>query len=163
MAFIFVISFLVLQRLAELVIARSNERWLLKKGAVEYGHDHYKWIVLMHTAFIASLILDYLWRDSVTVNYFFLAVYFVLVAVKAWVIYSLGRYWNTKIFRVPGTPPVRRGLYKFIKHPNYVIVVLELLIIPLIFGLFVTAAIFTVLNAMVLSIRIKEENKVWAH
>ncbi len=76
------------------------------------------------------------------------------------VISSLGRYWNTKIFRVPGAPLIKKGPYKFFKHPNYIIVVCEIAVIPLIFHLYRTAIVFSILNAVMLSVRIKEENKV---
>ena len=162
MYFILVISFLVLQRLSELFVARRNERWLLQQGAIEYGQKHYRWIVLMHICFISSLIVEYLLRPDPVFYYPLLICYLVLVAAKTWVIASLGRFWNTKIYRVPGVSAVRRGLYRYIRHPNYAIVVAEILIIPLIFGLYVTAVIFTLLNAIALSVRIKEENRVWA-
>jgi methyltransferase len=74
----------------------------------------------------------------------------------------LGKYWNTKIYRIPGGFPVKRGPYKFIKHPNYMEVVCEIAVIPLVFHLFYTAVIFSVLNAVMLTVRIKVEDKVWA-
>jgi len=86
----------------------------------------------------------------------------LLLLFKFWALSSLGKYWNTKIFRVPGSGPVKKGPYKLFKHPNYFIVVCEIAIIPLVFNLYYTAIIFTVLNAIMLSVRIKVENKVWA-
>ena len=83
-----------------------------------------------------------------------------MLAFKVWVIMSLGKFWNTKIYHIPNLPLVRKGPYKFIKHPNYLIVIAEIAIIPLTFHLYYTAIIFTILNAIMLSVRIKEENKV---
>lgn len=158
MSFIVVMIFLVVQRILELVVSRSNEKWLLKNGAVEYGREHYSLIVLLHTCFILSLIVEYAFNGH-PLNVPLLVVYLVLVAAKIAVISTLGRYWNTRIYRIPGSKPVSTGIYKFVKHPNYIIVVCEIIIIPLIFGLYYTAVIFTVLNAMMLTVRIRVENK----
>jgi len=96
-------------------------------------------------------------------SYVFLLLFILLLLFKYWVLSSLGLYWNTRIYRVPGSVAVKKGPYKLFKHPNYVDVVLEIAIIPLVFHLYYTALIFSVLNAIMLSVRIKVENKVWAH
>jgi methyltransferase len=111
--------------------------------------------------FIGSLIAEYLLFPGKVLIYPFLIVFLVLVATKIWIIHSLGPYWNTKIYRIPGIAPVRTGAYKYLKHPNYLIVIAEIMIFPLIFHLYYTALIFTILNAIMLTIRIKAENKVW--
>lgn len=156
------ILFLISQRLTELYISKRNEKWLLAKGAVEYGQEHYPYIVALHTLFIASLITEYSLKGDQSVSYIFLALFMLLLLFKYWVLSSLGTYWNTKIYRVPGTVAVKKGPYKLFKHPNYVDVVCEIAIIPLVFHLFYTALIFSVLNAVMLSVRIRVENKVWA-
>lgn len=164
MYFILFISFLIIQRLTELYISRRNEKWLLSKGAVEYGRGHYPFMVGMHTAFIFSLIGEYyLAGDPHTLSYIFLGLVILLLAFKFWVLNSLGTYWNTKIYRVPGAGPIKKGPYKLFKHPNYADVVCEIAIIPLVFHLYYTAAIFTILNAIMLTVRIRVENKVWAN
>src|SRR4051812_2885159 len=111
MWFVIIISFVVLQRLLELVIAKRNEKWLKQKGAIEYGKEHYPLIVMLHTAFIVSLIGEYLYRNT-NIDLVFFIVWIILIAIKIWIISSLGKYWNTKIFRVPGAQPVKKGLYK---------------------------------------------------
>ena len=156
------ILFLISQRLTELYISKRNEKWLLAKGAVEYGQEHYPYIVALHTLFIASLITEYFLKGDKSVSYIFLALFIMLLLFKYWVLSSLGTYWNTKIYRVPGTVAVKKGPYKLFKHPNYVDVVCEIAIIPLVFDLFYTALIFSVLNAVMLMVRIRVENKVWA-
>jgi methyltransferase len=88
-------------------------------------------------------------------------VFFVLEICKAWVISSLGKYWNTKILRVPGSVFVKKGPYKLFKHPNYFIVICEIIVIPMVFNLYLTAIIFTILNTIMLTVRIREEEKVW--
>lgn len=163
MYFILFISFLIIQRLTELYISRRNEKWLLSKGAVEYRRGHYPFMVGMHTAFIFSLIGEYYLADYPhTLSYIFLGLFILLLAFKFWVLNSLGTYWNTKIYRVPGAGPIKKGPYKLFKHPNYADVVCEIAIIPLVFHLYYTAAIFTILNTIMLTVRIRVENKVWA-
>src|ERR1051325_8888751 len=112
MAFLLFISLLILQRIIELVISKRNERWLLKNGAVEYGHGHYHVIVYLHVLFIASLMGEYIIKNPVTVNYILLGTYIVLLVLKVWVIASLGKFWNTKVFRVWGMNPIKKGPYK---------------------------------------------------
>jgi methyltransferase len=162
MYFIIFILFVIIQRLSELYIARGNEKWLRSQGAVEYGQQHYPYIVALHTLFIISIIVEYMLRGYTPIDYVFLILFALLLLFKFWALSSLGKYWNTKIFRVPGTGPVKKGPYKLFKHPNYFIVVCEIAIIPLVFHLYYTAVIFTVLNAIMLTVRIRVENKVWA-
>ena len=162
MYFILFITFLIAQRLTELYISRRNEKWLLSKGAVEYGRGHYPYIVALHTLFIVSLIAEYYWTGGRPMSYLFLSLFILLLAFKYWVLSSLGTYWNTRIYRVPGSGPVKKGPYKLFKHPNYADVVCEIAIIPLVFHLYYTAVVFSVLNAVMLTVRIRTENKVWA-
>ncbi|MEI8278734.1 MAG: isoprenylcysteine carboxylmethyltransferase family protein [Bacteroidota bacterium] len=160
MLFTAFLSFIILQRLSELLIAKRNEKWLLKNGAIEYGKAHYPVIVLMHTLFFVSMIIEYNAIPDKTIDTPFLIVCIILILTKAWVIGSLGNYWNTKIFRIPNTALVKKGAYKYVKHPNYIIVVCELAAIPLVFHLYYTAIIFSLLNALMLSVRLREENKI---
>ena len=162
MIFTIFILCLIFQRLAELYVSSKNEKWLLKNGAIEYGKEHYPFMVAMHTLFIISVIAEYIWRDDTVVNYALIILFFVLIVIKAIVISTLGHYWNTKIYKVPGTRPVATGIYKYIKHPNYIIVICEIAIIPLAFGLYYTAVVFTLFNAIMLTVRIKKENEVLA-
>lgn len=161
MYFIIFICFFIFQRLSELYIAKQNQKWLLQQGAVEYGREHYPYIVAMHTLFIVSIIAEYYYRVEPPMQPVLLAVFIVLLIFKFWVISSLGKYWNTRIFRVPGSVPVAKGPFKFLRHPNYVEVICEIAVIPLIFHLYYTAVIFTVLNAIMLAVRIRVENRVW--
>ncbi len=159
MVFTLFVGFLILLRLGELWLARRNERWLLRHGAVEYGQKHYRYIVALHILFFVSLITEYVFTSTGYYSVPLLAVYFLLLGFKAWVILSLGKYWNTKIFRVSGHPLVKKGPYRWMKHPNYVVVIAEVALIPLIFHLYITAVVFTLLNGAMLYVRIKEENK----
>jgi methyltransferase len=162
MSFIIFISFFILQRLSELFIAKRNEKWLLRQGAIEYGRVHYPFMIAMHTLFIVSIITEYLLRGQPSIDWLFLVVFLLVLSFKFWALSSLGKYWNTKIYRIPGVYPVKKGPYKFLKHPNYMEVVCEIAVIPLVFHLYYTAIIFTILNAAMLTVRIREENRVWA-
>ena len=162
MYFIAFILILIFQRLTELYISSKNEKWLLGQGAVEYGQKHYPYMVALHTLFLVSLITEYVFTANHPVSFIFLYLLVVLLGFKYWIISSLGPYWNTKIYRVPGKGPVKKGPYKVLKHPNYIDVVLEIAIIPLVFHLYYTTVIFSVLNAIMLYVRIKVENEVWA-
>ncbi len=156
------LTFLNTQRLSELYIARRNEKWLLAHGAIQYGQSHYPFMVGMHTLFIISLIVEYNLRDNTHFSYYLLLAFIAVLSFKFWALSSLGKYWNTKIYRIPGVYAVKKGPYKIFKHPNYMEVVLEIAIIPLVFNLYYTAIIFSVLNAAMLYVRISVENKVWA-
>ena len=119
-------------------------------------------MIALHTLFIVSIIVEYMLRSQPGIDWLFLAIFLVILSFKFWALSSLGKYWNTKIYRIPGVYPVKKGPYKFLKHPNYIEVVCEIAIIPLVFHLYYTAVIFSVLNAVMLTVRIKVENKVWA-
>jgi methyltransferase len=163
MAFILYVSLLIVLRLTELYISARNEKWLQSRGAIEYGRGHYPFVVALHTLFIASLVTEYFLNDTPhQLNYIFLALVILVLLFKWWLMSSLGKYWNTRIYRIPGSLAVKKGPYKFIRHPNYIDVVCEIAMIPLVFHLYYTAIIFSVLNAIMLTVRIKEENKVWA-
>jgi len=163
MYFIIFTAFLIAQRLTELYISRRNEKWLLSQGAVEYGRGHYPYIVALHTLFIVSLASEYYFSgEPHPISYRFLALFILLLAFKSWILTSLGKYWNTRIYRVPGSIAVKKGPYKLLRHPNYIDVVCEIAIIPLVFHLYYTSVIFSVLNAIMLTVRLKVENKVWA-
>ncbi len=159
MAFLLFISFIILLRIGELILAKRNEQWLLQHGAVEYGKRHYPYIVALHVFFLISVVLEYYTQQAHVYSAFLLVVYFVLLAFKTWVIVSLGKFWNTKIFHIAEMPLVKKGPYKYFKHPNYLVVIAEIAIIPLAFHLYYTAIVFTLLNMMMLFVRIREENK----
>ncbi len=159
MAFILFTSLIILLRIGELILSKRNEKWLLQNGAVEYGQKHYPFIVALHVLFIISLIIEYSMKRTVSYSSFLLVLFFLLLAFKTWVILSLGKFWNTKIYRIANYPLIKKGLYRYFKHPNYMIVIIEIAVIPLIFDLYFTAVIFTLFNAILLSVRIKEENK----
>ncbi|HEY5535656.1 MAG TPA: isoprenylcysteine carboxylmethyltransferase family protein [Ignavibacteria bacterium] len=160
MAFVLFISFIILLRIGELILSRRNEIWLLQNGAIEYGQKHYPYIVALHVLFIVSLIIEYTTKQTESFSLFFFVLYFLFLSFKVWVITSLGKFWNTKIYHISGFPLIKKGVYKYVKHPNYLVVIAKIAIIPLVFHLYYTAITFTVLNAIILSVRVNEENKV---
>ncbi|AGK54642.1 hypothetical protein B1NLA3E_14480 [Bacillus sp. 1NLA3E] len=158
------ISFVVLQRLVELVIAKKNEKVMKEKGAIEFGQLHYRFMVLMHVMFFVVLIFEVsIFNEQVSQFWPILFPMFLLVqAGRIWALTSLGEFWNTKIIVLPEARPIKRGPYRYLKHPNYVIVSIELLVIPLLFHAYMTAVIFTILNGYLLSIRIPAEEQALA-
>jgi methyltransferase len=157
--FIVILSVVIVQRLLELTIASRNEKWMKEKGAIEFGKGHYPWMVLMHIAFFVSLIAEVLIfkRGLSPLWPLFLLVFLLAQAGRIWALASLGKYWNTKIIVLPGAEVVQKGPYRFIRHPNYLIVALELLTLPLIFQAYYTAILFMSLNFMMMSVRIPAE------
>ncbi|PLR99690.1 isoprenylcysteine carboxyl methyltransferase family protein [Bacillus sp. T33-2] len=161
MAFYIFIGFIISQRLVELIIAKRNERWMKKNGALEFGAAHYKAIVVVHAAFFISFAVEHYYFERGISGFWpvLLLIFLATQALRTWALLSLGRYWNTKIIVLPGAEIVRRGPYRFIRHPNYVIVTIEFIIIPLLFNAFITAAVFSIMNLVILSIRIPAEEK----
>lgn len=148
------IGFVVLQRLAELRLAQRNTQRLMARGAREVGGGHYPAIVALHSAWIVAIAL-FGWDSPVSLVW--LAVYAVLQIFRVWILASLGERWTTRII-VIDEPLVRRGPYRFLSHPNYVLVVAEIIVVPMVLGLSAVAAVFTVLNAAMLTVRIRAES-----
>jgi len=154
------VGFIVLQRLIELLIARYNTRRLLEEGAKEHGARHYPVIVVLHMAWIASLVIFVPYNAPL--NWLLLAVFVVLQLARVWVLMSLGRYWTTRIITVPDEPLVRRGPFRWVSHPNYMVVEAEIILVPLIAGAWELAVVFGALNALVLAWRIRLEEQALA-
>ncbi|MFA7359428.1 MAG: isoprenylcysteine carboxylmethyltransferase family protein [Candidatus Kapaibacterium sp.] len=157
--FYYFLSFIIVVRIIELIIAKNNEKWLRSEGAVEYGREHYKYFILLHTGFFISMITEYNLSPFSETNYIPMFLFFIVQIFRLSIFISLGKYWNTRILVIPGRTLVKKGLYRYIKHPNYIIVIFEFILIPLSFSLFVSMLIFSVLNLVLLSVRIKVENK----
>jgi methyltransferase len=153
-AAIALLAFVTLSRVAELAFARRNTTRLLATGGIEHGAGHYPLIVALHTAWLAGLWLLG-WQAPVDGGW--LAAFAVLQVLRAWVLVTLGRRWTTRIIVVPGERLVRTGPYRFVNHPNYVVVAGEIAVVPLALGLSVYAIIFTILNAAMLTIRLAAE------
>ncbi len=155
-AAIAILSFVTVQRLSELVVAQRNTVRLIAKGGYEAASEHYPLMVAVHSSWLLGL----WWLAwNATVHWGWLAVYAVLQVLRLWVLTTIGKRWTTRIIVVPGEQLVRRGPYKFLNHPNYAVVIGEIAVLPLVFGLTWFAVVFSVLNAIVLYIRISAEQK----
>ncbi|HLR40912.1 MAG TPA: isoprenylcysteine carboxylmethyltransferase family protein [Virgibacillus sp.] len=159
-----VIFFIICQRLTELLIAKSNEKWMIERGGIKLGEEHYKWFILLHSLFFLSIMLEVLFQTERTqsLNVFLFVIFIVTQLGRIWCIATLGRFWNTKIIILPRVALIRKGPYKYVKHPNYIIVAVELFIIPLLFGAYFTAFLFPVLHFLLLKIRLPQEEKALA-
>jgi methyltransferase len=161
---ILAVSLVVAQRLLELGLARHNERLTCAKGAVEGGRAHYPFVVALHSLWLVSTLVEGILRGPELPVFWPvpLALFLLVQPLRYWAIFSLGESWNTKILVVPGKKPIRRGPYRYLNHPNYAVVVVEILAFPLVFGAWISALVFTALNAALLYVRIREENRALA-
>jgi methyltransferase len=150
-----ILGFVTAQRLIELPIARANTARLLAAGGREVAPGHYPLIVALHATWLASLWWFALDRP---ISIPLLILFGLVELARIWVLRTLGPRWTTRIIVVPGEKLVARGPYRFISHPNYAVVVAELALLPMIFGLWQIAILFSVLNLIILSIRIRAEN-----
>ena len=160
MIFYFILVFVIIQRLVELLIAKRNEKSMLAKGAYEVGASHYPLMIMLHVSFFISFLVEVMYFKSIfTPHYGLLLVFLLLQLLRVWCLVSLGTFWNTKIIILPGANVVVKGPYSYIRHPNYLVVCLEILVLPLMFQAYMTAISFTILNLIMLSVRIPIEEK----
>ena len=148
------LGFVTLQRLAELGLAHHNTRRLLVAGGVEFGRPHYKFLVALHAIWLGGL---WLLGSFHPLDPLLLVLFALLQLGRAWVILTLGGRWTTRVIVVPGEVLVTRGPYRWLRHPNYLIVAAEMAVVPLALGLAVYAAAFSALNAALLFHRIRIE------
>ncbi len=151
-----VLAFVTLQRLAELALSQRNSRRLLARGAVEVAPGHYSFIVTLHALWLATL---WVLGPGPPVELVPLLLFALLQLARIWVIATLGERWTTRIIVLPGAPLVKTGPYRWFDHPNYLIVIAEFAVLPLVFGLPLVAIVFSILNALLLWVRIRDENK----
>jgi methyltransferase len=155
-----IVLLVAVQRLGELALSARNMRRLIARGGVEVGAGHYPAMVAIHTGWLLALF--FLVPADAPILWLPLAAFAVVQGFRVWVIATLGPYWTTRIVTLPGAPLVRSGPYRFLRHPNYVVVAAEILLLPLAFGAVAIAAVFTVLNAAILHTRIRAENAALA-
>lgn len=154
-----------LERLAELVVSKRNAAWSFERGGVETGLGHFPAMVLLHTGLLVGALIEVWVRRPDAVSWLawtMLALVLASQALRWWCIGTLGPRWNTRVIVVPGMAPVRAGPYRWLSHPNYVAVVVEGAALPLVHSAWVTAVVFTVLNAALLTVRIRVENRALA-
>ena len=158
MLFWSLIVLVAVQRLFEMTLTMRHSHWMQKHGGQEYGTEHYPWMILLHVAFLASLVLERLLKPY-RVYLWCLAPLSAAQLLRYSSIWALGRFWNTRIWVLPGAFPIRRGIFRWIRHPNYAGVVLEFFSLPGMFGLWITTVVFSLLNAWMLSVRIRMEDR----
>ncbi|CAN5179456.1 isoprenylcysteine carboxyl methyltransferase family protein [soil metagenome] len=159
--FTLLVGLVALERVAELVVSMRNARWSLRRGGRETGQRHYAVMVVLHTGLLVAMLLEaWLRRPEVPLALAstMLALVVAAQALRWWCIATLGRQWNTRVIVVPGMPLVRSGPYRFLSHPNYVAVVVEGVALPLVHAAWLTAVVFTLANAALLTVRIRVED-----
>ncbi len=151
-----ILALVTLQRVSELFVSRRNTRRLIARGGYEEGAGHYWLLIGFHAVWMIGLWV-YGWDNPV--NWTWLFVYLVIQALRGWVVAALGDRWTTRIIVMPGEPLVTTGPYRYLRHPNYYIVLLEVFVLPMVFGMFWYALGFSIVNAALLywRIRIEEE------
>ncbi|MBF0332182.1 MAG: hypothetical protein HQL40_00870 [Alphaproteobacteria bacterium] len=155
-----VLLLVVAQRLSELALAARNAHALKSIGGVETGAGHYPLMVLLHAAWLVAIAASV--PSGTRPSWALLTLWPALLAARLWIIHSLGPFWTTRIITVPGLPLVRRGPYRWLRHPNYLIVALEIAVLPLAFGAWRVALVFSLLNAALLAWRIRIEDAALA-
>ena len=151
-----ILVMIMFQRLGELWLSNRNTKRLLAAGAYEVGRAHYPFMIILHGLWLAALWWYAPWQP---INWFWLSIFILLQAARVWMFLSLGPRWTTRIIILPGAPLVRDGPYRYVNHPNYLIVIGEIASLPLAFGLSKIAVFFSVINAAILAVRIREENR----
>ncbi|WP_426028446.1 isoprenylcysteine carboxyl methyltransferase family protein [Brevundimonas sp. TWP2-3-4b2] len=152
-----VLGLVAAQRLWELRLADRNTRQLLAEGAVEIGAGHYPLFIILHASWLAGIAIVTPW--TMVPNLRWLVLYVLLQFGRLWVISTLGRFWTTRIITLPGAPLATRGPYRFVRHPNYVVASLEILVLPLVFGQVWIALAWSVANALLVTWRIRIEDR----
>jgi methyltransferase len=155
-----IVALVALQRLIEVAYAERNTRALLARGAIEIGRAHYPLIVVLHAAWLAAIVIFL--PPHPAIQWWALALFVALQLARIWVIATLGPYWTTRIITLEGAPLVRSGPYRFVRHPNYLVVAGEIATLPLAFGEVTVAIVFTLLNAATLAWRIRQEDRALA-
>jgi methyltransferase len=165
LAFTVLVALVGLERVAELVVSVRNAAWSKERGGVESGQGHFPFMVVLHTGLLVGALVEaWVRRPDVpsVLAWSMLALVVASQALRWWCISTLGRRWNTRVIIVPGLPPVTGGPYRLIRHPNYVAVVVEGIALPLVHAAWVTALVFTILNAGLLAVRIRVEDRALA-
>ena len=159
------VGLVALERLVELLLSRRNAARALLRGGVEHGRGHYRWMVLAHTTFLGACVAEVWLLDRPFVPLLGLPMLLLVVftmALRYWVVWTLGERWNTRVICVPGDSPIDSGPFRLIRHPNYLAVILELAALPLVHCAWLSAVVFGIVNAAILRVRIAVEERALA-
>lgn len=150
-----ILVLVVLQRVGELWYASRNTRALKARGAIEFGRAHYPFVVMLHASWLTAIVIGV--HSDRAIRLLPLMSFVLLQAFRVWVLATLGPYWTTRVITVPDAPLVNRGPYRFLRHPNYLVVIGEIALLPLVFGQIANAIVFSMVNGAVLAWRIHVE------
>ena len=159
-AVVITVSLVALQRLAELLYAARNTQRLMRRGAIEHGRNHYPLFVALHVFWLIAIVVAV--PADTAIDWLPLSLFILLQAMRLWIVATLGTFWTTRILTVPGAPLIRRGPYRFLRHPNYLVVIGEIALLPLTFGEWRIAVTFSVLNLTLLAWRCRVEDAALA-
>ncbi len=162
MAYLGVVGFTMVERLVELFVANQNYKRSMLQGGVEFGASHYKFMVLMHSLFLSALVAEpIVFNRSVTWSQFTILLVVVIMCqfMRWWVIKTLGSQWNTRVVVIPGATKINGGPFKYLNHPNYLIVAIEIIALPLLHNAWITAVVFSLANGFMMKARIEVENE----
>jgi methyltransferase len=160
--FTVLVALVGVERLAEMVVARRNAAWSFARGGIETGHRHWPFMVALHLALLVGAVVEVWVADRPFIGWLgwpMLALVVLAQGLRWWCIRTLGHQWNARVIVVPGSPRVTSGPYRWFAHPNYVAVVVEGIALPLVHTAWVTASVFTLLNAWVLTVRLRDEEQ----
>jgi methyltransferase len=157
-AYLCLLAVIAVERLFEMALSRRNAMRTLARGGREFGRDHFPWMVALHSSFFIACAVESAWRQFPgAFGWVALALVVAAQALRYWAVSSLGDRWNTRVIVVPGEAPVEAGPYRFLRHPNYLAVVVEVVALPLVYGCWISAVVFSILNASILRVRIRVE------
>jgi methyltransferase len=159
-AVIIVVALVALQRLAELLYAGRNTQRLRQRGAIEHGRYHYPLFMALHGAWLVAILVAV--PASAAIVWPALALFILLQLARLWIIVTLGPFWTTRIITLPNAPLIRHGPYRFLRHPNYLVVIGEIALLPLSFGAWRIAVVFSLLNLALLAWRRRVEDAALA-
>lgn len=164
-AYVVLVALVGVERVAELVVSKRHAAWAFARGGVEYGQRHYPVMAAVHAALLVSCVVEVAVADRPFVPWLgwpMLALVVATQAVRWWCVATLGNQWNTRVIVVPGMPLVTSGPYRWLRHPNYVAVAVEVAALPLVHTAWVTALVFSAANAVLLAVRISVESRALA-
>lgn len=161
-AYVVLVGLVALERLAELVVSKRHATWAFARGGVEYGERHYPFMAAVHAALLVSCVVEVAVADRPFIAWLgwpMLGLVLLTQALRWWCVATLGKQWNTRVIVVPGVPLVTSGPYRWVQHPNYIAVIVEVAALPLVHTAWVTALVFSAANAVLLAVRIPVESR----
>lgn len=161
-AYVVLVGLVALERLAELVVSKRHATWAFARGGVEHGERHYPFMAAVHAALLVSCVVEVAVADRPFIAWLgwpMLGLVLLTQALRWWCVATLGKQWNTRVIVVPGVPLVTSGPYRWVQHPNYIAVIVEVAALPLVHTAWVTALVFSAANAVLLAVRIPVESR----